>query len=84
MGQRQSGRIRKMVAKFHEFKDKELVRRNGRALQGTTFSVYEQYPGEIVAKRKRLVPKMKAAREQGKQAWINYDTLYIDGKAIRD
>ena len=84
MGQKQNGRIRNIVAKFHEFKDKELVRRNGRALQGTHYSVYEQFPSDIVVKRKRLLPKMKAARDQGKKAWIAYDTLYVDGRAVRE
>ena len=31
-----------------------------------------------------IVPKMKAAQNEGHSAWISYDTLYIDGKAQRD
>jgi hypothetical protein len=27
---------------------------------------------------------MKEAKKSGKNAWIAYDTLYIDGKAQRD
>ena len=26
---------------------------------------------------------MKAARDEGKQSWIVYDTLYIDGKPVK-
>ncbi|KAH3781904.1 hypothetical protein DPMN_159813 [Dreissena polymorpha] len=27
---------------------------------------------------------MKEARSQGKKAWIAYDTLFVDGKPVRD
>ena len=56
MGAMTAGKVRRIVAKFHAFKDKELVRKNGRALQGTNFSVYEQYPNDVVEKRRRLLP----------------------------
>jgi hypothetical protein len=84
MGAMTAGKVRRVVAKFHAFKDKELVRKNGRALQGTNFSVYEQYPNDVVEKRRRLLPRMKAARDEGKRAWLSYDTLFIEGKAVRD
>ncbi|KAH3771862.1 hypothetical protein DPMN_173191 [Dreissena polymorpha] len=42
--------------------------------------VFEQFPPEIQEKRRRLVPKMKEAKRDGKKAWIAYDTLYIDGR----
>jgi hypothetical protein len=38
----------------------------------------------VVKKRKELVPRIKAARKKDKRAWIAYDTLYIDGKAVKD
>ena len=82
MGYKQGSRIRKIVAKFHRFKDREIVRRQCRHLKGTNFFVSEQYPKEVADTRRKLVPQMKQAREDGKQAWIIYDTLYIDGKAV--
>ena len=77
-----AGRTRKIVAKFHRFKDKEMVRRQCRHLKGKPFNVNEQYPREVAEIRYRLFPRMKKARDEGKKAWISYDTLYIDGKAI--
>ena len=44
----------------------------------------EQFPKEVADKRRRLVPKMKKARQQGKSAWLSYDTRYVDSRAVRD
>jgi len=76
------GKVRTIVAKFTFFKDRETVRRQWPELQGTNFSVFEQFPPEVVDKRRRLQPKMKEAKREGKRAWIAYDTLYIDGRAV--
>ena len=76
IGPKQHGRCRQIVAKFLQFKDKEFVTKQWKTLEGTPFYVSEQFPGEVVEQRKRLV---RAARQEGKQAWIAYDTLYIDG-----
>ncbi|KAH3739997.1 hypothetical protein DPMN_046691 [Dreissena polymorpha] len=42
--------------------------------------MYEQFPQEVLAKRRKLGTKLKAARDEGKKAWIVYDTLYVDGR----
>lgn len=84
MGPHVQGKTRNIVAKFHEYKEKEFVRKQGKALQGTQFHVYEQFPKEVGDRRRKLVPRMQAARRDGKRAWISYDTLYIDGKPVRD
>ena len=76
------GKVRTIVAKFTFFKDRETVRRQWPELQGTNFSVFEQFPPEVVEKRRRLQPKLKEAKREGKRAWIAYDTLYIDGRAV--
>lgn len=79
----QPDRIRSIIAKFTYFKDRETVRKQWKSLSGTTYNVFEQFPPEIVAKRKKLVPKMKEARRQGKSSYIVYDTLYVDGNAVK-
>ena len=76
-------KTRSIVAKFTYFKDRELVRKQWKNLSGTQFNVFEQFPPEVVAKRKKLVPKMKEARRQGKKSWIVFDTFYVDGKAVK-
>ncbi|KAH3724857.1 hypothetical protein DPMN_050684 [Dreissena polymorpha] len=53
-------------------------------LGGTDLRMYEQFPQEVLAKRRKLGTKLKAARDEGKKAWIVYDTLYVNGRPVRD
>ncbi|XP_052256425.1 uncharacterized protein LOC127861783 [Dreissena polymorpha] len=71
-----AGKVRNIVAKFSYFKDREMVRKRWKELDGTVFGVF---PQDVIQKRRKLVPKMKDARRQGKRAYLAYDTLYIDG-----
>ena len=79
-----AGKVRNIVARFTFFKDRETVRQQWPQLKGTNYFVNEQFPPEVQTKRARLFPKMKAARREGKRAWVSYDTLYVDGRAVRD
>lgn len=79
-----TGKVRSIIAKFTYFKDRDFVRKQWKELRGTAFHMYEQFPPEVIAKRKKLIPKLKEAREQKKNAWIAYDTLYVDGRPVRD
>lgn len=83
-GQKEPGRIRHIVAKFTLFKDREYVRKQWKTLDGTNYNVFEQFPKEVVEKRRRLQPKMREHRSKGDTAWIAYDTLYVNGKPVRD
>lgn len=83
-GHRLQGKTRNMVAKFSFFQDRELVRRQWKELRGTNFHMFEQFPKEVSDKRRKLVKKMKEARDAGKRAWIVYDTLYVDGKPVTE
>ena len=83
-GQPVPGKIRSIVAKFTFFQERESVRRQWKNWSDTDYSVFEQLPPEIVAKRRKLVPKMKAAKKLGKTSWISYDTLYVDGKPVHE
>ena len=75
---------RKIVAKFCNAKDRELVRKQAAQLHGTKYYISEQFPREIAARRKNLLPKLKAAKKDGKKAWLSYDALYIDGHPFTD
>lgn len=75
---------RHLVAKFSAFKDRELVRRSKRQLHGSEFYIYEQFPKAIADRRRALRPRLRKAISEGKRAWISYDTLYIDGRQVRD
>lgn len=86
MGARTEGSngTRKIVVKFTLYKDREEIRRRRKELEGSRHYIHEQFPPDVVAKRRRLVPKMKRAKGSGHQAWISYDTLFIDGKPVKD
>ena len=84
MGVKRQGVNRSIVAKFHNFKERELVRKQGKALESSRLYVNKQFSKEVVDKRRRLLPKLKEARQQGKSAWLSYDTLYVDGRVVRD
>jgi len=62
----------------------ESVRRASTALKGTPFYVIEQFPKDIAERQQALVPLLKRAIRSGKQAWITYAMLYIDGKPVRE
>lgn len=62
----------------------EIVRRARTILKGTGFLINEQFPKEIADRHRQLLPKMRQATRDGKSAWISYDTLYIEGRPIRD
>ena len=71
------------MAKFHNYKDKEHVRKQSRFLKGTKYFVSEQFPRELVETRKKLFPMMIKARKEGKTAWMSYDKLFVDGRVVQ-
>lgn len=77
-------RPRPIVAKFEHFKQKELVQRQGRQLRGTDYGLNDQYPPEIVRRRKVLLSIRKQKISEGKRAALSVDKLYIDGKLFKD
>ena len=79
-----NGRIRSIVAKFTRFKEREYVRKQWKTLEGSNYNVYEQFPKEVVEKRRRLQTKVREHRSKGDTAWIAYDTLYVNGRPVRE
>ncbi|XP_052762106.1 uncharacterized protein LOC128204742 [Mya arenaria] len=78
-----AGKTRNIIAKFTFFKDREMVRKSWKQLDATQFRVFEQFPRDVIQKRRMLFPQMKEARRLDKRAYLAYDTLYIDGTAVR-
>ncbi|KAL0161314.1 hypothetical protein M9458_045039, partial [Cirrhinus mrigala] len=77
-------RPRPIVAKFGYFKQKEQVKSRGRELKGTDFSVNDQFPKEILERRKVLFPIRRSLIQKGSRAVIAVDRLYVDGRLYRD
>ncbi len=58
-------RPRPIVAKFGYFKQKEQVKSRGRELKGTDFGVNDQFPKEILERRKNSVPNPTQSHPKG-------------------
>ena len=76
-------KIRPIVVKFAYYPDREKVRKNANKLKGKAQGISQQFPKEIMDKRKKLVPIMKQARENGQDAYINVDKLYINNELYK-
>ncbi|CAG2223346.1 unnamed protein product [Mytilus edulis] len=60
--------------------DLQFVLNNANKLRGAPFGISEQFPAEIVKRRKKLYPVMKDAKQQQRDVVLVRDRLYIDGQ----
>ncbi|CAL9707674.1 unnamed protein product [Knipowitschia caucasica] len=74
---------RPIVAKLAVSKDKSTIMARGRELKGSTFSITDQFPPEIMKRRRLLYPVMSEARKNDKKTRLIVDKLYIDGALYR-
>ena len=77
------GKPRPIIAKFTFHRDKEFVLSKAKNLRGTDFGIARDFPKEIVDERRRLVPFLKDAKENGQVAKLIYDKLYINGQRFK-
>ena len=87
-GKRPAGsKPRPMICRFPNYNDRQEVMRAARKNLPRGINVADDLPPEVRAARKLLVPDLKQAKDQGKQAWIAFPSrLIIDNvevKAIR-
>lgn len=75
-------KTRPIVAKFAYYPDREKVRLNANKLE-RPYGISQQFPAEVMATRRSLVPVMLEARKQGREAYIKVDKLYIQGQLYR-
>ena len=62
---------RKILVKFASVQDREKVRKLKDKLKDSDEFIHELYPKEVVDERKRLIPHMLRARQDGKESWIS-------------
>lgn len=65
------------------FKIEKTFAKKRSELRGSEYFLHEQFPPEVVAKRRRLVSKLNQAKREGKTARISYDTLFLNGKPVK-
>lgn len=76
---------RPIVAKVSEPRMKKSLMVRARELRtksagNTNYSITDQFPPEILRRRRLLYPVMKKARQENKKVRLFVDKLYIDGK----
>ncbi|CAG2221991.1 unnamed protein product [Mytilus edulis] len=80
---RQDGKPRTIVAKFERRKDRDRVLKAARDnLKDTQYSIYEQFPNEIMERRNILWPIFKREQRAGRRVRFKEDKLYVDGRRI--
>ncbi|XP_071119815.1 uncharacterized protein [Haliotis cracherodii] len=82
IGPHLSNRPRTIVAKFANPDERWEILTNTRQLRETHFGVSEQFPQEIVQRRRDLLPIFKVARRRGLKSNLTVDRLYIDGGRV--
>ena len=78
------GRPRPIVAKLTDSKMKSAVMSKGKELRNSNYSISDQFPAEIMNRRRQLYPIMAEARQNKKNARLYVDKLYIDGQLYRN
>ena len=72
-------RPRPIVVKFSQYSDREKIRKSSGRLKGTNYGISPQYPPEVLANRKKLIPVMIKKRKEKKSAYLVGDKLYVEG-----
>jgi len=77
---RQDNGPRSIVAKFERRKDRQkvLAAAKEKLAENRNYIVHEQFPQEVIERRRQLVPIMKDARNKGHVAYLRDDKLYVD------
>lgn len=70
-------KVRPVVITFNTLGFKLKIQKNKHYLQNTSYYIKEDYPIEVLNKRKELQPQMQREREAGNTAFIKYDRLII-------
>jgi ribA/ribD-fused uncharacterized protein len=71
---------RDIIARFHQYNDRRKVWEKRKELQGTKFTIREDFSSRLLKCRSLLYPYLNAAILAGKKASYRYDKLCIEGK----
>ena len=83
VGKSNKGKPRPILARFLRFQDRERILRQGFKLKGMEYMMLQDFPQEIIEKRRKMMPKLKEARGKGLRVSFSKsepDKLIINGK----
>jgi hypothetical protein len=72
-----------VVVKLLRYQDREAILRNGKTLKNTGIFISDDVSERVQARRKEQLPKLKEARNRGKQAYFVMDRLVIKDRKPR-
>ncbi|XP_075740654.1 sphingosine-1-phosphate lyase isoform X5 [Rhipicephalus microplus] len=76
MGKVQPGKVRPVIMKFYDYREKERVMKNCPKLKGSPISISNDYASETVEVRRKLWQSAAAERDSGMKVSLNHDKLY--------
>ena len=79
------GKPRPILARFLRYQDHETVLRARFELKDTEYMILQDFPQEIMKRRRKQMPKLKEAKKRGQKVSFSKsepDILFIDGKFI--
>lgn len=75
---------RPIEVKFEHYKQKMLVKSHSRELKETDFGMNDQFPKEILDRRRVLFLSRKQFQDKGSRAVVSVDKFYIKGHLFHD
>ena len=85
VGKSINGKPRPILARFLRFQDRERILSQGFKLKDTEYMILQDFPQEIIEKRRKKMPKLKEAKEKGLRVSFSKsepDKLIINGKVV--
>lgn len=83
VGTASNNKVRPIVAKFHYFKQREIVRQasydHAQALKGANIGIGIQWPQQVREARKSLYPIMQQEKSKGNAVKLVKDKLFVNG-----
>lgn len=85
IGARRGNKPQNILVSFKDVKTKNVKSfKENVDFKATGLFMHDQFPQEIVNQRKKLIPIMKKARADKKDAYIKYNKLIVDGEVYTD
>ena len=76
-GKKKENKDRVIVAKFLNYKDKEMIMKSSKKLKNTGIYINEDFAEETLKKRAELYPLLKKYRSEGKFAILKVDQIVV-------
>ncbi|CAH1101650.1 unnamed protein product [Psylliodes chrysocephalus] len=77
-------RKRPIIVKLNRESTRTVILQKTRSLKGTNILIDENYPKEVQEERRKLIIKMKEARNKGHKAQLRYNKLIINDELYKE